>query len=77
MADATAGGFAHGDADGAVIPAMEVGMKTILRIFRWLAAMALAGSMGIVPGCATMGGGGGMHYLMTDPSYDVEHASST
>lgn len=39
-------------------------MRGILRAFRWIAAMALAGAVGIVPACGTMGGGGGMKYLI-------------
>jgi len=51
-------------------------MKKILAISRWLAAIAMAGTMGIVPGCASMGGGGGMHYLTTDPSYAGDVSST-
>ena len=43
-------------------------MRTLLCVFRWIVAMALASAVSIVPACGTMGGGmGGMHYL-TDPA---------
>lgn len=38
-------------------------MHMLWRASRWLFAIALACATGIVPGCASMGGGGGgMHY---------------
>ena len=36
-------------------------MKTMRRICRWLATLAMVSAAGIVPSCASMGGGG-MHY---------------
>lgn len=43
-------------------------MKIIHRICRWLAALAMASAAGIVPSCASMGGGG-MHYdILSGPS---------
>ena len=38
-------------------------MKSMRRICRWLATLALVSAAGIVPSCASMGGGG-MHYDM-------------
>ena len=42
-------------------------MRSVLRAFRWVVTMVLAGAVSTVPACGTMGGGGGMHYL-TDPA---------
>lgn len=40
----------------------------IFRTFRWLTAIALACSAGMLPSCAFMGGGGGgMRYVSFDP----------
>lgn len=41
-------------------------MPGILRAFRWIVAMAVAGATTIVPACGTMGGGG-MHYFTDAP----------
>ena len=41
-------------------------MKVIMRPFRWFAAIALACTVGILPSCASMGGG--MKYVVPDPS---------
>jgi hypothetical protein len=38
----------------------------ICRTFRWVTIVALACSAGILPSCASMGGGG-MKYLAADP----------
>jgi hypothetical protein len=43
-------------------------MKMIYRTFRWFAATALACTVGVLPSCASMGGGGGgMKYVVSDP----------
>jgi hypothetical protein len=43
-------------------------MHMIYRTFRWFAAIALACTTGILPSCASMGGGGGgMKYVVSDP----------
>jgi hypothetical protein len=43
-------------------------MSMICRTFSWLATVALACSAGILPSCASMGGGGGgMKYVVSDP----------
>ena len=41
-------------------------MQPILRVIRYAAATLLALSVGTFASCSTMGGGGGMHYLV-DP----------
>jgi hypothetical protein len=41
-------------------------MTAIMRTFRWFAAIALACTFGILPSCASMGGG--MKYVVPDPS---------
>lgn len=46
-------------------------MRTITRLFRWLVTLALAWMVGIVPGCASMGGGG-MKYFVDFPSVAAE-----
>ena len=47
-------------------------MRSILRAFRWVMTMVLAGAVSTVPACGTMGGGGmgggGMHYFTDPPS---------
>ena len=43
-------------------------MSLIGRTFRWFATVALACTAGILPSCASMGGGGGgMRYAVSDP----------
>ena len=42
-------------------------MRMICRIFRWFTIVALACSAGILPSCASMGGGG-MRYVASDPT---------
>ena len=43
-------------------------MNMIYRTFRWFAAIALVCTAGILPSCASMGGGGGgMKYVVSDP----------
>ena len=42
-------------------------MKSMLRRIKMLAAIALAAMVGTVPACGSMGGGGGMKYLI-DPN---------
>ena len=43
-------------------------VNMIYRIFRWFAAIALVCTAGILPSCASMGGGGGgMKYVVSDP----------
>ena len=49
-------------------------MSMILCKFRWFAAMALAGTVGILPSCASMGGG--MKYVLSDPSFVSEQSVS-
>ena len=46
----------------------------ILRIVRWFAALALAYTVGILPSCASMGGG--MKYVVSDPSFISEQIVS-
>ena len=41
-------------------------MYTMLRTGRWIAVTALAAAVGILPSCATMGGG--MRYFVPDTS---------
>jgi len=41
-------------------------MRGILRAFRWIVAMTVAGAATIIPACGTMGGGG-MHYFTDAP----------
>jgi hypothetical protein len=41
-------------------------MSMIYRTFTWLTAVALACTAGILPSCASMGGGG-MKYAVSDP----------
>ncbi len=43
----------------------EVPMAKLLRLMRWLLAMALAGTIGTLPACGSMGGG--MKYLLEVP----------
>ena len=43
-------------------------MRTIRRLLRALAAMVVAGAVGIVPGCASMGGGMKYDLLSNPPS---------
>jgi hypothetical protein len=49
-------------------------MSIILRKFRWFAAMALACTVGILPSCVSMGGG--MKYVVSDPSFISEQIVS-
>jgi len=42
-------------------------MNMIYRTFRWFAAIAFVCTAGILPSCASMGGGGGMKYVASDP----------
>jgi hypothetical protein len=42
-------------------------MNMIRHAFRWLTIVALACSAGVLPSCASMGGGG-MKYLASDPA---------
>lgn len=44
-------------------------MRTALRISKWFAAIATACAMGILPSCASMGGGGMRYDLLSDPSF--------
>jgi hypothetical protein len=41
-------------------------MCIMARTLRWFAAVALAYTTGILPSCASMGGGG-MRYVVSDP----------
>ena len=51
-------------------------MRTTGRLLRAFAAMAVAGAVGIVPGCASMGGG--MKYdLLSNPPSIVGQAADT
>jgi hypothetical protein len=49
-------------------------ISMILRIVRWFAALALACTVGILPSCASMGGG--MKYVVSDPSFISEQIVS-
>lgn len=49
-------------------------MNMIRRAFGWLTLAALACSAGILPSCASMGGGG-MKYLAADPAPADQHIS--
>jgi hypothetical protein len=49
-------------------------MSMILRTFRWFATMALACTVGILPSCASMGGG--MKYAGSDRSFSLEEIVS-
>jgi hypothetical protein len=40
-------------------------MSILFRTFRWLATVALACAMGVLPSCASMGGG--MKYSASNP----------
>jgi hypothetical protein len=44
-------------------------MRPVLRLVSWIVAVLLAGSAGMVPGCASMGGG--MHYGLDAPPQEV------
>jgi len=41
-------------------------MRPALRLISWIVAVLLASSAGMVPGCASMGGG--MHYGLDAPA---------
>ena len=43
-------------------------MRMVARMTRWIAALALASMVGTIPACGTMGGGGGMKYLIDSPA---------
>jgi hypothetical protein len=43
-------------------------MGSMLRALKALMAVALAAAIGILPSCSTMGGGGGMKYLVAPPT---------
>ena len=44
-------------------------MSMMRRTARWLSTLALVCTTGILPSCASMGGGGGgMRYVVTDPT---------
>lgn len=47
-------------------------MVTFVRRLRSTLAALLVGSASILPSCASMGGGGGMHYLIDPPSTSVQ-----
>jgi hypothetical protein len=65
-ATAIAGLSQEGMINGLVV--MEDVMSTICRTFRWVTIVALGCSTGILPSCASMGGGGGvMRYAVADP----------
>ncbi len=42
-------------------------MSVLCRTFRWFTTIALACAAGFLPSCASMGGGGGMKYVVSDP----------
>ena len=44
-----------------------------MRVLKWLVALGFASMMGTVSSCSTMGGGGGMKYLV-DSAPDAEQA---
>ncbi len=48
-------------------PATEVDMSRIWRRFRIVVAAVLAFAVGSLPACGTMGGGGGMKYIVETP----------
>jgi hypothetical protein len=43
-------------------------MRTVLRITRWLVAIVTACAVGILPSCASMGGGGMKYDVLFDSS---------
>ncbi len=43
-------------------------MRMVVRTTRWIAALLFAGLVGTIPACGTMGGGGGMKYLVDPPA---------
>ncbi len=43
-------------------------MGSMLRTLKALIAVVLASAIGILPSCSTMGGGGGMKYLVAPPT---------
>jgi hypothetical protein len=51
-------------------------MKPILRVIRYVAATVLALSVGTVASCSTMGGGGGMHYLVDPLGLSAQETST-
>lgn len=50
-------------------------MRTISRRFRWVVAIMLAGAVGSLPSCASMGGSG-MKY-MVDPAGASDRAAAS
>ena len=51
-------------------------MSMICRTLRWFTTVALACATGILPSCASMGGGGGgMRYVVSDPILIVQGLS--
>ena len=44
-------------------------MRPLLRLISWIVAMLLASAVGMVPGCASMGGG--MRYGLESPAQEM------
>ncbi|MHB8495899.1 MAG: hypothetical protein ACYC9Z_17910 [Casimicrobiaceae bacterium] len=51
-------------------------MSEMLRKLRAIVAVVLTCAVSSLPSCATMGGGGGMHYLVNPPSFNAQDSST-
>ena len=51
-------------------------MNEMLRKLRAIVAAVLTCAVGTLPSCASMGGGGGMHYLVDPVSFAVQGTST-